>query len=789
MADAWKTYPLPFKGGLISNLSPLQHGMLKPSSARILSNFEPSVQGGYRRIEGFSKFDDNIIPYYGEPMIFEEEAATSTAITLANIDIAPTQGDTFKIAGDNTTYTVGTVTPTDLATKKRVTFNVSPAIASTAATKAAVTFQTGSGDIEGLLAFEDTAIACRGNNIWNSAGAASGWTRINVPSYGTVTANGTNNSNASSISMAGLSAKPQAGDTFTIAGIDKVYTVMSSATGTGTQTISINPNLAAAVSSNQAITFLSSSRSSMTRHRFTTFNFAGTETAIGVDGANAPFKYDGSVFTVLNDAPSDVIGSSHVVNFKNRILYGKGSTLTYTTDFDETDFTAASGAGTINVGGVITGLIVFREQLIIFTERSILRLVGSSESDFNLQPITLDIGCIHEDTIQEIGGDILFLGPDGIRSLSGTDKIGDFGLAVVSKEVQDEVINFVNRNQTFSSLIIREKSQYRIFGFNTSITESSAQGLLATQLQEGLAWGELRGIRAKEASSNLNSGAELAIFGNTDGYIYRMESGNSFDNKNIIATFATPFLPITDPRVRKTLYKMHLYTDPQGSFNSNCQLKYDFSSTNVVQPPTITLSNASESNTQPIFGNVQFLHGGLVNNGSNYAASGNVSKIAVDNLSSISGLLAGDTFQVSKYRYKANGETSDVVDDTVEEENQVPLPLHGTGSGANFVPQAYTLVSFGTDGNGTNGLISSNATNLVFTPNLVADLIDNRHLTFTKVGGVPQITYGGESLQSIFEEQTTGSGFTASLQFDSESQDAPYSFDAVTLEFTEHSHS
>ena len=780
MADAWQTYPLQFTGGLVSNLSPLQHGMQKPSSARILSNFEPSVQGGYRRIEGYSKFDDSIVPYYGEPMIFEEEASSSSSIVLANIDIAPTQGDTFKIAGDATTYTVGTVTTTDLATKKRVTIAVSPNIASTAATKAAVTFQTGSGDIEGLLSFEDTAIASRGNNIWKSAGAASGWTRINVPSYGTITANGTNNSGAGTISMAGLTAKPQAGDTFTIAGIDKVYTVTADATGTGTpQTISVNPNLAAAVSSSQVITFLSTSRVSMGRHRFTTYNYAGTETLIGVDGTNAPFKYDGSIFTALNEAPSDIVGSSHVVNFKDHLMFAKGSILTYSALLQDEDFTAASGAGNINVGSTITGLIVFREQLIIFSERSIQRLVGSSEADWNRQPITMDIGCIHEDTIQEIGGDILFLGPDGIRSLSGTDKIGDFGLAVVSKEIQDEVTNFINRNQTFSSLVIREKSQYRIFGFNTSITASSAQGLLATQLQEGLAWGELRGIRAKEASSNLNGGAELAIFGNTDGYIYKMESGNSFDSGNIIATFATPFIPITDPRVRKTLYKMHLYTDPQGSFNSDFQLKYDFNDPDIIQPPTITLSNESVASTQPIFGNVQFLHGGLVNNGSNYAASGNISTIAVDNLSSISGLLAGDTFQISRYIYAADGTTTAV--DNAD--------LHGAGSGVNFVPQTYTLTSFGTNGGGDNGSISSNATNLVFTPNLVSDLVDNTHLTFTKVGGVSQITYGGESLQSIFEEQTTGSGFTASLQFDSESQNAPYSFDAVTLEFTEHSHS
>ena len=53
----------------------------------------------------------------------------------------------------------------------------------------------------------------------------------------------------------------------------------------------------------------------------------------------------------------------------------------------------------------------------------------------------------------------------------------------------------------------------------------------------------------------------------------------------------------------------------------------------------------------------------------------------------------------------------------------------------------------------------------------------------------PYSTYGGESLKSIFEEQTTGSGFTASLQFESESTDAPYSLDAVTLEYAEHTHS
>jgi len=57
MPDRWQTYPFEFKGGLISNLSPYQQGIQAPGSARVLVNYEPSVFGGYRRVEGYAKFD------------------------------------------------------------------------------------------------------------------------------------------------------------------------------------------------------------------------------------------------------------------------------------------------------------------------------------------------------------------------------------------------------------------------------------------------------------------------------------------------------------------------------------------------------------------------------------------------------------------------------------------------------------------------------------------------------------------------------------------------------------
>ena len=58
MAIQWQTFPIEFRGGLISNLSPLQQGTNAVGSATILQNFEPSLDGGYRKVAGYSKLDD-----------------------------------------------------------------------------------------------------------------------------------------------------------------------------------------------------------------------------------------------------------------------------------------------------------------------------------------------------------------------------------------------------------------------------------------------------------------------------------------------------------------------------------------------------------------------------------------------------------------------------------------------------------------------------------------------------------------------------------------------------------
>ena len=608
MADAWQTYAFEFRGGLVTNLSPLQHGIQAPGSARVLRNFEPSIEGGYRRIQGFDKYDSAIVPSYGAPLV-HGGSQTGTTLVIGNIFIAPSDGDTLTISGVTGTYTIDASGVSYDSVNKRATLTLTTSLDSSPADQAAVTFTANTGLITGLAAWRSTAIATRNNNVYKST--TTGWTRINVPSYGTVLVDG-GSQTGGTLDVDGLTATPQVGDTFTIAGVDLIYTVTAAVTVTsGAATLTINPNLDSSPSDNAAITFLTANRTSTEKHRFDKYRIGSTEKIVFVDGTNKPFTWNDTTFTVLTEAPSDVIGAQHVVWFKNQLFFAKGDRLVFTSPYTDDDFNPANGSGVIAVGSAITGLIVFREQLIIFSENQIKRLTGNTLADFVLQPISENIGCIAEDTIQEVGSDIMFLGPDGLRLLSATERIGDFNIASVSKVIQQEINSVVSSTTSFASVVIKAKSQYRLLGYNANITAPSSFGILGTQLmgENGVyfGWAETKGFKAYVADSDYDGFVETVLFANNLGYVYEMEVGSSLDGSNIEAIFYTPFVPVNDPRVRKTFYKLFLYADPQGSLETEVSLRLDFDNAGVIQPQKITLQNTT--------GNISFYDSATVKYG------------------------------------------------------------------------------------------------------------------------------------------------------------------------------
>lgn len=588
MPTQWQTFPVELKGGLVTNLGPLQLGSTQPGAARLLQNFEPSVEGGYKRILGFNKYNPNIVPPYGTPLV-QGSGQTGTTLVVSNLHTSPAVGDTFVLGA--TTYTIANVTSWSNTTKI-ASLDITPTLTSSPADKASLVFNNNSSVINGVFFFDDKTFVSRNSDLW-SATSTSGWTKVNIPNYGNVEVNG-GSQTGTTLVVTGITSTPRAGDTFSVAGVELVYTVVSS---TGTS-LTFTPALASSPANDALITFLTSSRTGSDIIRYTRYNYTGSPTVCVVDGENVPATISGSVFTPINNAPNDVVGAEHVLEYKSSLFFGKGTMLTFTAPFTDNDFSAANGAGVINITHRITGLIIFREQLIIFTTNKIFRLVGNTIADFALQPITQDIGCVAEDTIQEVGGDILFLGPDGLRLLSATERNDDFGFSVASRPIQKEVTDFTKSITKFCSVLIRGKSQYRLLGFKEAISPSSSQGFLATQFVDqsavSMAWAELRGFKAYVADSfRTNTAGEIVLFANNTGYVYQMEQGNLFDTEVIKAYYYSPFFIMDQSAVRKTCYKVRLYTDPQGGVVGNLNLRLDFNELGVIQPQTIPFSSAT----------------------------------------------------------------------------------------------------------------------------------------------------------------------------------------------------
>ena len=607
MPDAWETFRIEFKGGLITNLSPLQQAINAPGSARILRNYEPSIDGGYKRIQGYEKFDSAIIAPYGNPVV-NGASQSGTSLALRAIHTTPAVGDTLTIAGVSGTYTVASGGVSYNATRDEVTLTLTSSLASSPANGAVVTFVTVTTEnyANGMTYFNGKAVVAMNADLVETSG--SGYTKINKPNYGTPLVDGASQTGTTLVADA-FDTFPQAGDVFTIAGIDKVYrveTTVSSYSHSGTKevNITIDPALASSPADNAAITFISSDREGAVNTRFDEVDFTGTTTLVIVDETNAPALYNGTTFTVLDSAPSDVIGAKVVATHKNHIFYGKGRVLSFGAPLTTSDFESGNGAGSIGLDADIVAIKSFRDQLIVFTTSSIFRLNGDALATFNLQPITRDIGCTQTDSVQEIGGDVVFMAPDGLRLLSATERIGDFGLAPITKKIQGTFNEFVKLHTDFFSLVVRNKSQYRLFGWNDNFTRPNAQGILFTQFaspgeESVIDFAETRGIQVTACASVYSGTTEFVIFSGKEGFLHRMENDtSSFDGNNIATTFATPFYPINDPRLRKTIYKAQFYLDPEGRVNFDLNLKFDFDESGSVIMPAVTFTNAASGSAQ-----------------------------------------------------------------------------------------------------------------------------------------------------------------------------------------------
>ena len=264
---------------------------------------------------------------------------------------------------------------------------------------------------------------------------------------------------------------------------------------------------------------------------------------------------------------------------------------------DLTDFTG-TGSGSIVLDDQVVGLKSFRDDLIIFCSNSIYKLENiNNSSTIVVTPITQNVGCLDGNSIQEIGGDLVFLSPDGIRTVAGTARIGDVELGSVSRQIQSLIGTLASSVNSFriSSTVLRSKSQYRLFYSSATAASSLAKGIIGTITPNGFEWSETLGIQAHGLTSGFDKdGIEKTYHGDKDGYIYVHDDGNYFTPAgtatNIYAEYQTPNFDFGDVGTRKTLLYTRLSITPEGDSQPTLRVRYDYEDTNIPQPGDYELS-------------------------------------------------------------------------------------------------------------------------------------------------------------------------------------------------------
>ena len=489
MADSSGLSPFvfPLKGGLVLNRSNFN---IEPGMALELENFEPDTTGGYRRIDGYTKWTSEKVPF-----------------TVS--DAEPVLMSAF---------------------------------------------------------YQGEAIAARGEAVYRSTDASNTLSGVLAQAATTVTVDSTTGfSDTGTIII----------DSEQISYTGKTTTTFTGCTRGANSTLDVEHLDSTTVY--QMWTSIDSGRTGAKKYTFRRVNFNGVELLAFADGSNSVSYWDGTSVTDINGTNSPV--DAHYISvFKNTGFYAGMSAnpqeVIFTAPLTLDDFSVANGAGSLVVDSPVTGMIVFRDSLYIFSANRIYRLTGSSQADFKLEPITREIGCRSGWTIKEFAGDVIFLGPDGLRTIAGTQKIGDVELGSITKPIQ-ELFQDKKSVSEFESYVIPNKTQYRILFSKEGVDAVDTKGVICSGKDQGYEFSTTRGLKMYCSDTEEYQGDYFIMLGGYDGYVYRDQEGNTFDTTTILGRYRSPDITAGDPGIRKAFQRVIINYAPEGAVNSDLFLRYD----------------------------------------------------------------------------------------------------------------------------------------------------------------------------------------------------------------------
>ena len=585
------------EGGLIKSRSTF---IMQPGQALELQNFEPDIEGGYKRINGFRKYVNHIVPQTsssGEKVLLTATFANKIVaargekiFSSASSELNTKIVSTTAMTGSGEIIVDSTSGFTDPGGSGTATLQINSEIFTytgvTATTFSGVT-RAASSTVAAAHAVDDAVSeSWTEKDTGRSSAGKYNFERYNFDGTDKlIVVDGTNAPTVFNTSIVASNVSSPNAATGNVTQLGADIASGTGMTGSGTVTVKSTTNF-----NSSGSVLINSEIFDYTGKTATTF----TGVTRAQDGSVAD---DHTIGTVVADLfPPTVTGAKHVVAFKEHMFYsGMSSTpqeLVFSVPFEETEFSVAIGAGSIRVDDTIVGLKVFRSDLFIFCKNRIFKLSGSSQADFSMTPVTRNIGCVNGDTIQEFAGDLIFLGPDGLRTIAGTARIGDVELGTISSNVQSIFEENLSDSGLFESLVIPNKTQYRLFFAKDGQAVVSSKGVTCVMKGQNFEFSELRGIKPSCTDTFVEDGNVIVLHGGFDGYVHRQEKGNDFNGELISGRYRSPDLTFGDPGIRKHMQRVLINYKPESAINADLFVRYDFEDKNSAKPAAYALDSS-----------------------------------------------------------------------------------------------------------------------------------------------------------------------------------------------------
>ena len=232
-------------------------------------------------------------------------------------------------------------------------------------------------------------------------------------------------------------------------------------------------------------------------------------------------------YRLLEDTPT------HLIAHNARLFMSTGGGTFITSVVGEPKvIDGLSGSQEIGLGDEITGFFSNNtETLTIYTRDTTQVLQGTSPDTWKLSTISSNSGAI-ADCIAQVD-DIFALDDRGINQLSRTEKLGGFDAATITDDIQSLFIEL--RPFSTCATYFRALNQMRFF-FGTRFLFVSRIPF-SVGGQQAIRYGIMEGqyptdIQCVSSAEDL-TGKERVFGGSTDGYVYQLDKGTSFDGEGI----------------------------------------------------------------------------------------------------------------------------------------------------------------------------------------------------------------------------------------------------------------